>query len=535
MKSYQLKILIFFIIFIFIIYGVYHIFFKDKNKSEKIENISTKEKIIATNIRIGMVGFDTMNPILSNNRNVQEVSRLIFEPLINLTEEFRLEPCLAKEWTKLDDFTYLIKLDEKAMWQDGNKFDSQDVIFTINMIKNNNNKSIYYYNVEDIKETEKIDEYTIKIITKEKVPYFEYNLIFPIMSSKYFDQDNFQSKEKNKNPVGTGMYYISETNTDSIILKRNTNWAERNQKEIKLDYIKINLYENINQSLIDFKNQNVDILTYSNPNIEEYLESTQYNKIEFINRNYFYLIFNCSHKVLKNVEVRQAINQAIDKEKINQEVYSNKYKLSDFPIDFGCYLYEGIKRRQNNITEVKKILEQEKWTYTQGEWRKKVNNQYIKLEFELLVNKNKENEIETAENIERQLEEKGIKINIKKVSEKEYNECIEKGTYEMAIPSKTFSYSPSLYSSLGENNLSQYQNNELKEKLDELENLNDEQEEKEILSDIIEIYENEIPFISLYYDTLTTIYSFNLKGEISPTSYNIYNNIENWYREYDKM
>lgn len=534
MKKYQLKILIFFIIFILIIYTIYHLFFSQPNKSQEIEAVTAKEKVISNNLRIGMVEFDTINPILSNNRNVQEVSRLIFEPLISLTEDFRLQPGLAKEWTQLDDVTYLIKLNEKVTWQDGNKFDSQDVIFTINMIQKKGNQSIYSYNVEDIKKVEKIDEYTIKITTKEKVPYFEYNLIFPILSSKYFSSDNFESEEKNKNPAGTGMYYIAETNSDSIVLKRNLDWSERNEIELKLDYIKLNLYENINQSLADFKNQNVDILTSSNLNIEDYLESTQYNKIELINRNYFYLTFNCNHEALKNVEVRQAISQSIDKEKINQEVYSGKYKVSNFPIDFGSYLYEGVNKRQENTIEAKKILEQANWNDSQGTWKKKVNSKYITLEFDLLVNQDEEKEVETAENIQRQLEEIGIKITINKVKEKEYKRYLETGKYEIAIASKTFSYSPSLYGCLGEDNLSQYQNKEINQKLEELGNTNDETKEKEMIEEIIEIYNQEVPFTSLYYDTLTIIYSPHLKGEMTPTSYSLFYHIENWYREYDK-
>ncbi len=534
MKSYQSKIFISFIIFILIIYIIYHIFFNNKNKIKAGETFTEREKIIATDIRVGIIELDTLNPILSNNRNVQEVSRLIFEPLITLTEDFRLQPCLAKEWSKLDDFTYLIKLNEKSVWQDGNKFDSQDVIFTINMIKNEKNKSIYSYNIENIKKVEKIDEYTIKIITKDKEPYFEYNLIFPIMSSKYFNQKDFQSKNKNKNLVGTGMYYIAETNSDSVILKRNLNWSEQGEKELKLDYIKLNLYENANQALIDFKNKNVDILTSSNLNIEDYLETVQYNKIELINRNYFYLALNCNNKVLKDLEIRQAINHLINKEEIIKEVYFNKYKVSNFPIDFGCYLYrDNINQRQDNRIEAKEILEEE-WIQSKGNLKKKINNQYIKLDLELLVNKKQAKEIETAQNIKKQLEKLGIKITVKQASEKEYKQCIEKTNYDMAVVSKTFSYSPSLYSCLGENNISNYKNHEIMDNLDKLENANSETEEREILSNIIEVYNKEIPSISLYYDTITMIYSKNLRAELTPTSYNLFYHIENWYREYDK-
>ena len=61
-----------------------------------------------------------------------------------------------------------------------------------------------------------------------------------------------------------------------------------------------------------------------------------------------------------------------------------------------------------------------------------------------------------------------------------------------------------------------------------------EEENKIELSKMLKIYGEEVPFISLYYDTVTLITSNKLKGNIKPNSYNIFNNIETWYREYDK-
>ena len=109
MKKYKTKILIILIIFILIIYMIYNIYLNRTKKVDNIENNILKEKIIDNNLRIGIIDFDTINPILSNNENVEKVSKLIFEPLIDLTQDYRLEPCLAIEWAKIDNSTYLIK------------------------------------------------------------------------------------------------------------------------------------------------------------------------------------------------------------------------------------------------------------------------------------------------------------------------------------------------------------------------------------------------------------------------------------------
>ena len=55
----------------------------EKQTEESIDQTSTVNTI-QTDIRLAIASFDTMNPLLSNNRNVQEISRIIYEPLVTL-------------------------------------------------------------------------------------------------------------------------------------------------------------------------------------------------------------------------------------------------------------------------------------------------------------------------------------------------------------------------------------------------------------------------------------------------------------------
>lgn len=518
MRFNKTKILIIFIIFILAFYMIYHIFFNKENKIKGGEIESKKEKVIVTDLRIGVINFDNINPILSQNVNVQNISRLIFEPLINLSNDFKLEPCLATEWSKYDDNTYLIKLRENVRWQDGQKFDSDDVIFTINILKNKN--SIYSYNVQNIKEVKKIDEYTIQIITNTKEPYFEYNLIFPIMSSKYFNNKNFSLKKKNTTPVGTGMYYISDNNKDVIILKENTSWW--NDKSLRLDTININLYNNIKSALNDFKFNNVDLITSSLNNIDEYIEGIQYNKEKYIGRNLDYLAINCESKVLKNKEIRQAINMAINKDDIIKQVSNDKYIKSYFPLDFGTYMYfKNSAKIEYDLEQAKNILN-----------KQKMDNKTAKLD--LLVDKNNKERVKVANIIKKQLEDIGFKINILEKSESEYKRYIKNKNYDLLLTGITYSYSPNLNLYFNENNIANYKGEDIINNLKKLEESSNIEEQRKFLSQVISKYNEDVPYIMLYYNQSTLLYSKNLIGKMTPNSYNIFYNIEEWYREYDK-
>ena len=112
-------------------------------------------------------------------------------------------------------------------------------------------------------------------------------------------------------------------------------------------------------------------------------------------------------------------------------------------------------------------------------------------------------------------------------------ENVEK--YDMVLTSANYSYSPSLNKYFKENNLANYKNEEITCLLNEIEYTTDENELKQKYTRITEIYNDEVPYISLYYDINNFIYSQHLKGTISPNSYNLFYELETWYREYKKQ
>ena len=114
-----------------------------KNNSEE-KNVSLDQtstvSTIQTDLRLAIAELDTFNPILSNNRNVQEVTKIIYEPLVTLNENYKLEYCLAEEIAKIDDVNYVIKLRKGVLWENNTNFTADDVYFTIDTIKSERNK-----------------------------------------------------------------------------------------------------------------------------------------------------------------------------------------------------------------------------------------------------------------------------------------------------------------------------------------------------------------------------------------------------------
>lgn len=530
MKSNIFKYVFTLVVICLVIYAIYLIYSEDNNKEQEIlKQETTQETLIITNIRVPVVSFDTINPILSKNQNIQDLSRLVFEPLLNITKDNKVELCLAKEWTKQSDTSYVVKLKENIKWHNGDTLTAKDVQFTIDKLKDPAVSSIYTYNVEKVIGVEVIDDSTIKINLSEEVPFFEYNLTFPIMSYKYFENEDFVNSSKNNNPVGTGMFKISNVN-GNIVLKRNENWWNFESEETKLEQIQIIKYDTMGEVYNAFKIGNIDLFTTKTTYLEEYIGTIGYNKKEYFGRSLDYISFNCGENVLANVEIRKAINSLINKQNIVDGIYKGYY-IANFPLEYGSYLYEDKKvSYEYNVETARNILGQAGWEYKNKAWRRTQNYRTQKLRFDLVVCSDNEARVQVAENIKQMLTDFGIQINVKKVSQEAYQKYLQNKNYDMILTGVNRGISPDLSYYFAQNNSSNFYNEEMNQLLNEVKNIRDENILKEKYKRIIEIYEEQMPYVFLYYNKNTLVYSTGLVGEFNPNMYNIYEGIGTWYR-----
>ena len=135
-----------------------------------------------------------------------------------------------------------------------------------------------------------------------------------------------------------------------------------------------------------------------------------------------------------------------------------------------------------------------------------------------------------AQNIQAQLANQGIRVNVVQLTDEQYSNVINTKNYDMLLCSINLSYSPNLETFLGNNNLANYTNEELKSILEEVKNTNDENILKEKYKRIAEIYKEEVPYISLYNNKFTVCCHSNLKGDVTPNWYNVFYNVAGWYK-----
>lgn len=528
MKSNWFKYVFIIFIVIILIFSIYKIRKDEASQELEQEKVTTSEKEKVKEIRLAIAEFDTINPILSNNKNVQEVSKLIYDPLVTLTSDYKAEPCLATEWAKQSGNSYLIKLRENVKWSDGQRFTAEDVKYTIDRLKDT--PSIYSYNVQYVTSLDIVDDYTVRINLDHEVPFFEYNLTFPILSKDYYEGEDFVNTSKNSAPTCTGKYKISKVESSCITLEKNTNWWNKGT-DLSLEKITVNLYSSIGELYNSFKMGGIDLISTTNENYQEYIGTIGYNSKEMKGREHSFLVLNTSNYFLSKQEVRKAISYSIDKENIVSSVINNKCYTSSFPLDYGSWLSQGQDASSGyNVEQAKQLLVENGWSYKNSYWQKTENWKTQKLSLNLLVKASDGTKVQVAENIKSQLEAQGIRINIVQASDEQYTNSLNSRNYDIALCTITLSPSPNLETFFGVGNLANYANEEVTNIMNEVKNTTDENVLKEKHQRLAEIYKTDIPYISLYSNKYIVAYNTELVGEVTPNWFYQYYGIENWYK-----
>jgi ABC-type oligopeptide transport system substrate-binding subunit len=120
--------------------------------------------------------------------------------------------------------------------------------------------------------------------------------------------------------------------------------------------IYVNLYGTIGEVYNAFKSGDIDIMLVGNSNIEQYIGSLGYNRIEFKSRDYDFLTLNCLDPNLQNPKMRKALSLILDKNALIAACLGEGYVSSNFPLDYGEWLYTRDLGVETNHDEAKKLI-----------------------------------------------------------------------------------------------------------------------------------------------------------------------------------
>jgi len=108
---------------------------------------------------------------VNTNRTGIWFSRMVWDQLIyREPKTFEYKPLLAKSWKAMSDTVWRFELREGVKFHNGEAFDADDVVYTLNWISNPDNGVKVQRNVNWIKEARKVGPFTVDVEMKRPFP-----------------------------------------------------------------------------------------------------------------------------------------------------------------------------------------------------------------------------------------------------------------------------------------------------------------------------------------------------------------------------
>ncbi|MGE5072470.1 MAG: ABC transporter substrate-binding protein, partial [Anaerolineae bacterium] len=190
----------------------------------------SQQPVVSTNVTQAAVGgvytegvagaLARLNPLLDwNNPADRDVDRLVFSGLVKFDAHGLPQADLAESWgTSSDGTIYNFTLRANAQWHDGTPVTSDDVIFTINMLKSS---SLFPADVKELWkqiDVKRLNDKNLKFTLPEPfAPFLDY-ATFGILPKHILEStppNALETAPFNINPVGTGPYKFDHLLVDA--------------------------------------------------------------------------------------------------------------------------------------------------------------------------------------------------------------------------------------------------------------------------------------------------------------------------------
>src|SRR3989344_1110990 len=237
-----------------------------------------------------------------------------------------------------DGLEYTFTLKEKLEFQDGTPVTVDDILFTINKVKDTIIKSPQRSSWEGVI-AKKVDEKTVQFTLRQPYASFLENTTLGIMPEHLWVNSPLELNSLNTNPIGSGPYMVKGSEKEysgTITTYELTQFKKFALGKPFIKNITVRFYSNEENLITGLLDGEVDQISSISPQNAVALKEKGYKVEAALLPRVFGLFFNQNvNQLFVDKTVVSAINQAIDKDRIIKEVLGDYGVAINDPIPPG--------------------------------------------------------------------------------------------------------------------------------------------------------------------------------------------------------
>ncbi len=458
---------------------------------------------------------------------------------------------MLESWGYSQDGTiYNFTLRSDAFWHDGEPIVSDDVVFTINMLRDG--VGIVPEDIRDFWnaiEVKSFSDNTLQFLLPEPfAPFLDY-LSFGILPSHLLGNlsfDELVNSDFNLNPVGSGPYkfdgmVIENDQITGIVVKANEDYFDQAPfiKQIVFRYV-----ANSQEGLVAYRDGKVQgISSIDQQTLPEVLVEPGLSLYTARKPELTMVLFNLNDQQVsffQDANVRKALYSGINRQKIIDRILGGQAIPANGPIFPGTWAYyEGLKNVPFSYQDAIKNLKQAGFVLS-GENNTVRALEDQELRFELLYPDNEAHR-KIAEYIQQDWEALGAAVEIRAVPYEELiKDYLEPRTFQAVLIDLNLAHTPDpdpypfwdQVQATGGQNYSQWDNNVASDYLEQARITVDLAERASLYRNFQVVFAEELPALPLFYPVYTYAVSQQVQGiQIGPLfdSSDRFITITDWY------
>lgn len=308
----------------------------DSESSEKILKVAKDTELASMDQHIATDGLSF------------EVIAATIEGLYTLDADGNAIPAIAKSYDVSEDgLVYTFHLREDAKWSNGEPVTANDFVYAWRRLVDPNTASEYAFimdvagvvNAASVNAGEAsleelgvkaVDDYTLEVTLALPVPFFLQLMTFPSffpMNEAFVTEKGADYAQTPEGLLANGPFKMTEwTQGHSFKVEKNDSYYDKDN--VNIDGIEYKIMKDAQTAALEFESGNLDVVRLTGEIVDLYKENEAFT---LIHEGYlWYIAPNEEVEELQNVNLRQALGRAVNKEQLTETVLNDGSTVANF-------------------------------------------------------------------------------------------------------------------------------------------------------------------------------------------------------------